>query len=104
MESGTKQHRIRHYVHSGGELIPRESGMRGEWPCDAKCSCGWETRSGGAVRSFIEKAVRDHKFDVKHGLTHEALALAAEARIQGATTQAERERWQRTANAHWGLA
>lgn len=49
-------------------MIPRESGMRGAWPCDAKCSCGWETRTGGATRSYIKARVLDHKFDVKHGI------------------------------------
>lgn len=61
------EHRIRHYVYSGGELIPRESSMRGAWPCEAKCSCGWETRTGGAVRSFVDSEVAEHKFDVEHG-------------------------------------
>lgn len=35
---------------------------------------------------------------------YEALALAAEARIQGAPTQDEREHWQRLAAHYWGLA
>ena len=60
-------HRIRWYVYAGGELVPREASMRGAWPCEAKCSCGWETRTGGAVRSWIERAVREHKWDVEHG-------------------------------------
>lgn len=62
------QHRIRHYVYlAPGELVPREAGMRGAWPCEAKCSCGWETKTGGAVRSWIERQVADHKWDVAHG-------------------------------------
>lgn len=60
-------HRIRHYVYAGVQLIPRESSMRGTWACEAKCSCGWETRTGGAVRSWIEREVAEHKFDVEHG-------------------------------------
>jgi hypothetical protein len=67
------EHRIRYYVYLIGadgskELIPRESTMRGDWPMEAKCSCGWETRTGGGVRSWIEKQVQDHKFDVNIGL------------------------------------
>jgi hypothetical protein len=65
------QHRIRHYVYGiAGDrstLMPRESQMRGAWPCEAKCSCGWETRTGGAIRSAIEREVWDHKWDVEHG-------------------------------------
>lgn len=59
-------HRIRHYVYAGDTLIPRESGMRGAWACEAKCSCGWETRSGGALLSFIKREVADHKFFAKY--------------------------------------
>lgn len=63
------EHRIRHYVHSGDTIVPRESTMRGEWPCEAKCSCGWETRTGGAVRSCIDRMVADHKFEAKIGIS-----------------------------------
>lgn len=61
------EHRIRHYVVLDGELHPRESAMRGAWACEAKCSCGWETRTGGAVKSYIDRMVADHKSDVRHG-------------------------------------
>jgi hypothetical protein len=62
-----REHRIRHLVYGvAGDrstLIPRERGMRGAWPCEAKCSCGWETHTGGAVRSYVDSLVRDHKAD-----------------------------------------
>lgn len=60
-------HRIRHFVVVDGEKIPRESGMRGAWACEAECSCGWKTRTGGAIRSWVDREVADHKFDVEHG-------------------------------------
>lgn len=41
--------------------IPRSSSMRGEWGWDASCSCGWETRTGGAVRRYVEREIRLHK-------------------------------------------
>lgn len=63
-----QQHQIRWYVHSGGELIPRESTMRGQWGFEAKCSCGWETKSGGGVESWIDRMIWNHKFDVTIGL------------------------------------
>jgi hypothetical protein len=63
------EHRIRHYVYAGDELIPREASMRGAWPCEAKCSCGWQTHTGGAVRSYIDRLVEEHKDDVRLGLT-----------------------------------
>jgi hypothetical protein len=60
-------HSIRHFVYAGGVQIPRESTMRGEWPCDAKCSCGWESRTGGGTPSYVAQMVREHKWDVAHG-------------------------------------
>lgn len=66
------EHRIRHLVYGvpgdRSTLIPRESSMRGPWACEARCSCGWETRTGGAVRSYIDREVADHKLDVRLGL------------------------------------
>ena len=62
-------HRVRWWVYTGGvdedgrrERIPRVSTMRGQWPgYDVECSCGWESRTGGAVRSYIEQLVWEHK-------------------------------------------
>jgi hypothetical protein len=62
------EHRVRHYVYAGDELVPRESGMRGAWACEAKCSCGWGTSTGGAVRSYVAALVREHKRDVELGI------------------------------------
>jgi hypothetical protein len=72
------RHRIRWWVYTGGtdergrrEKIRRCATMRGWWPgYDADCSCGWETRTGGAVRSYIEHEVWEHKWE--HGLTGNA--------------------------------
>lgn len=61
------EHKIRWFVKAGDEFIPREASMRGRWDFEAKCSCGWETHTGGAVRSYIQSRVDDHKFDVEHG-------------------------------------
>jgi hypothetical protein len=58
-------HRIRRFVYlePGGELVPWQASMRGSWPgYEAKCSCGWESHTGGAVRSYVETLVVDHKW------------------------------------------
>lgn len=60
-------HRIRRFVYAGDELIPREASMRGQWPNEAKCSCGWESHTGGAVESYVNHEVEDHKWDVENG-------------------------------------
>ena len=34
---------------------------------DAVCSCGWDSKTGGAVRSFVQARVNEHKWSVAHG-------------------------------------
>lgn len=31
---------------------------------DVTCTCGWASRTGGAVRVRIEEAISDHRFEV----------------------------------------
>jgi hypothetical protein len=35
--------------------------MRGTWGYDATCSCGWDSRTGGALRRYVADLVADHK-------------------------------------------
>lgn len=62
-------HRITWWVYSGGygqplERIRKTATMRGHWPgYDATCECGWDSKTGGAVKSSVERDVRDHKYD-----------------------------------------
>lgn len=61
-------HKVRWFVYAGGEKMPRESTMRGAWDgYDAECSCGWKSRTGGAVKRAVTDAVRSHKWDVANG-------------------------------------
>jgi hypothetical protein len=60
-------HRVSWFVWAGDETIPHTAGMRGTWGYDAKCSCGWESGTGGAVRRFVQRAVDEHKWDVENG-------------------------------------
>lgn len=69
-------HRIRWYVYAGGfgsplsERIPKTASMRGTWAgYDATCSCGWDSRSGGALRREIERQIADHRDDVASPLS-----------------------------------
>lgn len=61
----TAKHRVRWFVWVGTKRIPREATMRGQWGYDAECSCGWETRTGGAVRSYVEREIWMHKFNTR---------------------------------------
>lgn len=55
-------HRIRWYVVVDGQRIPKTSAMRGTWPgYEATCSCGWDSRTGGALRRVVAEKVADHK-------------------------------------------
>jgi hypothetical protein len=59
------EHRIAWFVYvAPGQKIRRTASMRGRWPgYEVTCSCGWETHTGGAVRSYIEREVWHHKRD-----------------------------------------
>jgi hypothetical protein len=63
--SETGAHKIRWFVWAGNEMIPHTSHMRGMWDYDAKCSCGWETRTGGAVKRYVAEQIADHKEQAK---------------------------------------
>lgn len=54
-------HRITWYVWAGSEKLRHTAKMRGTWGWDASCSCGWETRTGGAVRRYVADEVWLHK-------------------------------------------
>lgn len=64
-ETRTATHKITWFVVVDGQRIRRTSTMRGTWGYDVDCSCGQQTRTGGATRSHIEGRVYDHKhFDL----------------------------------------
>ena len=52
---------IKWFVYAGEEKIRYNKTMRGQWGYEASCSCWWETRSGGAVRSSIQWEIETHK-------------------------------------------
>jgi hypothetical protein len=62
MTAAKTAHRMRWFVYSTGEKLPRVATMRGTWDgYDVQCSCGWETRTGGAIKSYIDQLVWEHK-------------------------------------------
>lgn len=52
---------IKWFVYAGEEKIRYNSTMRGTWGYDAQCSCGWETKTGGAIKSCVLEDVKWHK-------------------------------------------
>ena len=63
----TTKPRVRWFVRPDGsdEWLPRQASMRGAWGNDAKCSCGWESRTGGATLTAVRRMVSDH-FAIAH--------------------------------------
>lgn len=57
-------HKVRWFVRVGDEWIPRTSSMRGLWFYDAKCSCGWESRTGGATERSVREAIAVHRREI----------------------------------------
>ena len=62
------EHKIRWYarIPIGSQeapdgWLPRTAQMRGTWGWDVRCSCGMETRTGGATRSSIRELIWLHK-------------------------------------------
>lgn len=52
---------IKWFVYAGDEKIPHTSHMRGEWGYDFECSCGYQSRTGGALLRYVRDLVTDHK-------------------------------------------
>ena len=60
------EHRIQWWAYAHDGLgnewkIRRSNTMRGSWGYDVTCSCGWETKTGGAIRAYLQREVRWHK-------------------------------------------
>ena len=71
-------HRATWFVWAGGQKMRREATMRGTWGYDVTCSCGWESRTGGATRRSVEDMLWDHRYDAQSDTR-----LHAEARADG---------------------
>ena len=54
--------KIKWFAVWGGQRFPREKSMRGMgW--DATCSCGWDSKTGGALESSVKRDIANHKLD-----------------------------------------
>ena len=62
---------IKWFVYAGDEKIAYQSSMRGTWGFDAECSCGWESRTGGAIKSCVISEVQLHK-TMEHNYSYKA--------------------------------
>jgi len=69
LEAGNDKVQIELFVYAGDEKIRHTSNMAGNWAWDFKCSCGFESKTGGAIRSYIQKTIKEHKL-YDHGYTY----------------------------------
>ena len=62
----TEKIQIKWFVYNGSEKMRYTGGISFRaW--DASCSCGWESKTGGAIRTRVVEEVRVHKRE--HGYT-----------------------------------
>jgi hypothetical protein len=64
----TEKIQIKWFVYNGTEKS-RYSGGVSFRAWDATCSCGWETKTGGAIRASVLRDVDSHKI-FAHNYTH----------------------------------
>lgn len=65
-----KAHRARWWVWAEGVKMLRQATMRGFWGYDVTCSCGWETRTGGATRNYVSNELWFHRWSADQDLNN----------------------------------
>jgi hypothetical protein len=65
----TEKIQIKWFVYSMNEKMRYISTMVGFRAWDATCSCGWESKTGGAIRASVLRDVDAHKI-FAHNYTH----------------------------------
>lgn len=59
--------RFRWFAVYDGQRYRRQASMRGTWGWDVVCTCGWDSRTGGATRTSVLRDIDDHLLH-DHGL------------------------------------
>lgn len=48
-------------------LVPRNRFMKGrDWGWEVRCSCGWESHTGGAIQERVREEIARHKWNISH--------------------------------------
>ena len=53
---------IKWFYVVNGRKYRMVKGLIGNTAWDATCSCGWESRTGGGVKSWLDQMVFEHKY------------------------------------------
>lgn len=72
-----RAHRATWWVYAGRDRIRHTAAMRGTWGYDVTCSCGWETRTGGATRRSVSDDLWAHRFSAQVEAENAAASTAA---------------------------
>ena len=72
---------IKWFVYSMGEKFPKQSNMSGFNAFDVACSCGWESRTGGAIFRCVKEEVEMHKA-IEHNYEWESTYKSIAAKLQ----------------------
>jgi hypothetical protein len=48
-------------MHDGSKIRNNKGFIHNAW--DVKCSCGWESKTGGAIKACVKDIVENHKWD-----------------------------------------
>lgn len=48
-------------LHDGSKMRNNKGFSHNAW--DVKCSCGWESKTGGAIKACVAREVEAHKWD-----------------------------------------
>ena len=46
-------------LHDGSKMRNNKGFIHNAW--DVTCSCGWESKTGGAIKACVERIVEQHK-------------------------------------------
>ena len=58
--------KIKWWVVQDGQRYPNQNTFRGKWAYEATCACGWDSKTGGALRSSVKQDVENHKLYDHH--------------------------------------
>ena len=47
-------------LHDGSKMRNNRGFAHNAW--EVKCSCGWETKTGGGIKSWVKELADDHKW------------------------------------------
>lgn len=60
-----RAHRARWFVYADSKRIPYVKTMRGQWGYDVVCSCGWDSKTGGAIKRYVAEELWVHRFEAQ---------------------------------------